>query len=136
MKTRNIFLLVLIAVAFAWLLTDLLSSASRYSDFESARGQQAEVHVIGTWVRRTEKDFRPEDNYYSFYMQDTLGQQAQVVYRKGTLGDMSQAERMDVVGKWEGNAFVASKIHLKCPSKYNNAGPVTTVQGPNPSRTE
>lgn len=121
MKTRNIVLLVLVAAGFAFLLTDMLSSASQFTDFASARKAEGEVHVVGRWVRRDETVLKPEANYYSFYLQDSLNYTAKVVYRKGSLGDIGQAERMDVVGQWEGDEFVASKIHLKCPSKYNAA---------------
>ncbi|MBX3102919.1 MAG: cytochrome c maturation protein CcmE [Bacteroidetes bacterium] len=121
MKTRNLILLLALAAGFAILLVDLLSNASEFADFKHAQETGREVHVIGRWVRREEAVFKPEESYYRFYMQDTMNQVAPVVYRRGTLGDLSQAEKIDVVGKWENGEFVASKIHLKCPSKYNDA---------------
>jgi cytochrome c-type biogenesis protein CcmE len=121
MKTRNLIILLALAGGFAVLLVDLLSNASEFAGFQYAQESGKEVHVIGRWVRKDEAVFKPEASYYRFYMEDTLKQVAPVVYRRGTLGDLSQAEKIDVVGKWENGEFVASKIHLKCPSKYNNA---------------
>jgi len=120
MKARYIIGVVVLALFVSILLVDLLGSASTFSDFESAKREGKTVHVVGRWVKREQAKFDPANNFNSFYVQDSLKHIAEVRYYEALTGDMSNADKIDIVGKYENGVFVADKIHLKCPSKYND----------------
>lgn len=60
---------------------------------------------------------------FTFYMQDTTGCTSLVNYYDPMPANFKSADRITVQGKYEGNAFVADKILMKCPSKYNDKMP-------------
>lgn len=121
MKNGTIIGLVALAVFVAVLMADLFSSASTFADFETAKREGKTVHVVGRWVQRDQAVFDPARSFNSFYIEDTLKKVEEVHYYGALTGDMGQADKIDIVGKYENDVFVAKKIHMKCPSKYNNA---------------
>ena len=122
MKLRVLIGLVALAVFVSVLMVDLLSNASTFADFNTARKEGKTVHVIGKWVRKEEAKFDNANSINTFYVQDSLKNVEQVHYYGTLTGDMSNADKIDIVGKYKGDKFVAEKIHLKCPSKYNESG--------------
>ncbi|MDX2062340.1 MAG: cytochrome c maturation protein CcmE [Bacteroidia bacterium] len=139
MKTRNLLLLVALAAFVAVLLLSLGSSVSQYTDFASARKAQGEVHVVATWVRRTEAAYDPARDEFRFYLADSLGTETPCVYPDPKPASFETAERVLVQGKYQGDAFQVSKIQLKCPSKYQETelapeGYGTPAATPNPTQ--
>ncbi len=70
-----------------------------------------------------EYDAIRDPNYFSFYIVDTMGYKAKVVYHYGKPYDMEKAERIVLKGKMNGDVFeIAQKdgILIKCPSKYKD----------------
>jgi len=124
MKIRTIAVLVILALFVSVLMVDLLGSASQFADFETARKSEQSVHVIGRWVNRDQAVFDPVKSFNSFYIEDTFKNVQQVHYYQPLTGDMSNADKVDIVVKYnpDKKVFVAEKIHLKCPSKYNETG--------------
>ncbi|MFN5544688.1 MAG: cytochrome c maturation protein CcmE, partial [Bacteroidota bacterium] len=61
-----------------------------------------------------------DPNYFSFYMIDEKGEERKVIYHSPEPQDFERSEKIVIIGKMEGNAFMASKILLKCPSKYTD----------------
>jgi cytochrome c-type biogenesis protein CcmE len=124
MKTRSLIALGILAVFMAVLMVDLLGSASQFADFETAREADRPVHVIGRWVKRDQAVFDAVNSFNRFYVEDTLKNVREVHYYQPLTGDLAQADKIDLVVRYnaEKNVFVAEKIHLKCPSKYNEAG--------------
>ena len=121
MKTRTIIILLVLAAFVAVLLVDLLGSASRFADVATARSSGETVHLIGKWVRRDESVFDAARSFNKFYIEDSLNQVAEIEYYHALAGDMGAADKLDVVCRYdkEKGVFVAEKIHMKCPSKYN-----------------
>ena len=64
--------------------------------------------------------YNPEEdvNYFSFFMNDTLGVNKKVVYMDGKPRDFEKSEKLVLVGKLQDSIFLASNILMKCPSKY------------------
>lgn len=124
MKTRTLIALGVLAVFLAVLMVDLLGSASQFADFESAKKADKPVHVIGRWVERDKAVFDPVNSFNRFYIEDTFKNVREVHYYQPLTGDLSQADKVDIVVRYDEkkNVYVADKIHLKCPSKYNEAG--------------
>lgn len=124
MKTVNIGLLVGIAVLamvglslFAFWGSSM--NASKYSSFPDAKLSGEEVHVVGSWVMQDRASYDNSKDLFSFYLQDTTGNVSLVHFYDPMPGNFKSAERVVVQGKYESNAFVADKIFMKCPSKYN-----------------
>jgi cytochrome c-type biogenesis protein CcmE len=124
MKTKTIVAIVVLALFVAVLISSMLSNASQFGDFETAVQEQRTLHVIGRWVNKEKAVFKPEDSFNSFFVQDTNRQVMEVHFYDALAGDMSAADKLDIVGKYDENkgVFVAQKIHMKCPSKYNEGG--------------
>lgn len=121
MKTRNLVLLVAIAALVVVLLFSLSQNLSQYTDLASAQAQPGrEVHVVGQWVQREQASYDPATDRFTFYLKDSLGHVAQVVYLDPKPPNFEQADRVVVIGRADAQskAFVADKILMKCPSKY------------------
>jgi cytochrome c-type biogenesis protein CcmE len=128
MKTVNIGLLVGIAVLamiglsfFAFWGTGM--GASKYVSFSEAKASGEEVHVVGKWVMQDRANYDKAQDLFSFYMQDSLQTVSLVNYYDPMPANFKTAERIAIQGKYEGNVFMADKIIMKCPSKYNEGAP-------------
>ncbi len=132
MKTVNIGLLIAIA-AVAMIGLSLFafwgnaSSASQYSSFADAKKSGENVHVVGSWVMQDRANYDNTQDLFTFYMKDTTDAVSMVKYYDPMPANFKTAERMVVEGKYEGNAFVADRILMKCPSKYNKEATFETA---------
>lgn len=121
MKTRNLILLAAIAALCVVLVFSLSQNLSQYSDFATAQAQPGrEVHVVGQWVQREQASYDPATDRFTFYLKDSLGTVSPVVYYDPKPANFEQADRVVVIGRADAQtkAFVAEKILMKCPSKY------------------
>jgi cytochrome c-type biogenesis protein CcmE len=124
MKTVNIGLLIGIALV-AMIGLSLFAfwgntaNASSYSSFATAKTSGENVHVVGSWVMEDRANYDMEQDLFTFYMKDTTDQVSLVKYYDPMPSNFKDAKRVVVEGKYEGNAFVADNILMKCPSKYN-----------------
>ncbi len=131
MKKTYIIGLVLIAICIGTLIT-VLGGSSTYASFTEATGNPGkQYHVIGVWDRASgyTYDAKKDPNYFLFKMKDTTGQEYPVVLHDSKPQEFEHSEKIVVIGKMEGNTFVASQILMKCPSKYTNAKPVAENEG-------
>ncbi len=126
MKTRNLLALLAIGVFIAVLAVSFADNVSIYTDFAAARKQAAvntaDVHVVAQWVRREEAQYDPSTDCFRFYLQDSTGSQQLVHYYDPKPANFEQADKVVVIGKYDAQrqAFVAEKMLMKCPSKYQN----------------
>lgn len=123
MKPRQLILLFAIAAVTAVLLFSLSQNLSMYTDFATAHREPGrEVHVVGQWVRRGEASYSPAADQFSFYLQDSLGKVQRVDYFDPKPANFDHADRVVVIGHagTSDSTFVADKILMKCPSKYQN----------------
>ena len=120
MKTQHILALLALAAFMGLLFTSLADSASTYTDFQGAKARGGEAHVVGQWVRRNETQKDPGGNYFRFYVQDSTQHTELVTYNDPMPPNFQQAEKVVLIGGYQGNRFVADKILMKCPSKYND----------------
>ncbi len=118
MKTSNIFVLVALAVFVVVLGINFSQSASVYTGFEDAAQKNKQVHIVGTWVDRDQSSYDPSRDLFQFAMEDTLGKVELVNYYDPKPTNFEQAEKIVVIGGYEEEGFVAEKIVMKCPSKY------------------
>lgn len=120
MKKSHLIGIVIIAVAIATIIGTYTDS-SAYAGFAAAKESGEELHVVGKLVADKEQYYNPEQdaNYFSFYMKDNDGAECKVVFAGTKPQDFERSEQIVLTGRMEGDEFHASKILMKCPSKYN-----------------
>ena len=130
MKTSHIFIIIVLAVAVG-IIISTANSTSQYVDFDqaialSSNGSNAKIHVVGQLKRNEagelvdfEYDPTKDANLMQFVLIDEAGKEQNVISGPvSSLQDFKRSEKIVVEGKMDGNEFVATKILLKCPSKY------------------
>ena len=119
MKKSSILGLVTIAIAIAVIITTY-SSTSTYASFNEAKSSGSQLHVIGHLDKQKELfyDAAKDANYFSFFMKDNKGEECKVVFTGTKPQDFERSEQIVLTGQMVGNEFHASKILMKCPSKY------------------
>lgn len=120
MKKSSILGIVAIAVAIA-IIISIYADSSTYASFTEAQKTEAELHVVGQLNKDKDLIYNPiEDaNYFAFYMLDEHGDECKVVFNGSKPQDFERSEQIVLTGKMVGGEFHASKILMKCPSKYN-----------------
>jgi len=122
MKKSYIFAIGVIAIAIA-IIVSTTGDASSYVTFDEAKESDAKVHVVGTLPKDDNGDvigiYPSEDKLsFSFVMLDEKSQKQEVYYNQPMPTDFKRSEQVVIVGGFQGDVFVADKILLKCPSKY------------------
>jgi cytochrome c-type biogenesis protein CcmE len=119
MKKSSIFGLIVIAIAIAVIISTY-SSSSTYGSFLDAKKTESTLQVVGHLNKQKALyyDAKVDANYFSFFMKDNKGQECKVVFTGTKPQDFERSEQVILTGKMIGNEFHASKILMKCPSKY------------------
>ncbi|HYH56017.1 MAG TPA: cytochrome c maturation protein CcmE [Anseongella sp.] len=119
MKRSHIVGIVLIAVAIGVIISTY-ADTSTYADFTRAGKTGDEIHVVGKLAAEKPLFYDPvkDANYFSFYMKDEDGVECKVVFNGTKPQDFERSEQIVLVGRMKGEEFHASKILMKCPSKY------------------
>lgn len=127
MKKSHILILIVIAAAVGILLTTA-DDASSYVSFSEAyqlasTGNKKDIHVVGELKKDgSGKVIGIEEGAdkvsFSFIMVDDNGKEQKVNYREPMPADFTRSEKVVVIGSYSGDTFIANKILLKCPSKY------------------
>jgi cytochrome c-type biogenesis protein CcmE len=121
MKKSAIIGLITIALCVCFLVS-LNADTSNYSTFQEASKESREFHVMGYWEKEKGMyyDAEKDANHFAFYMKDEKGAVNKVVYNGTKPQDFERSEKLVLIGKMEDETFYASKILMKCPSKYND----------------
>lgn len=120
MKKSHIIAIIIIAVAIGAVLSTVADS-STYVTFETAEANPGkEYHVVGQLNRDRELIYEPEvnANLFSFYLIDNNQVERKVTFNGAKPQDFERSEQIVITGKMAGDEFMASKILMKCPSKY------------------
>ena len=127
MKKSHILAIGIIAVA----ITIMISTAgdtSSYVTFKEAKNisennSNTKVHVVGT-LRKDAKGHAqgifpsPDKLSFSFVMLDENEMAQEVYYNEPMPADFQRSEQVVIIGSYQDDLFIADKILLKCPSKY------------------
>lgn len=120
MKKTHIAALLVIAIAIVGILS-ISSDYSSYATFEKASDYpEQEFRVIGYLNEAKEMSYDPEKdpNYFEFQLIDKDGREEKVVFYGAKPRDFDRSEEVVLTGNMDKEQFTASKILLKCPSKY------------------
>jgi len=128
MKKSSIIGLVAIAIAIAVIIATY-SKSSSYSSFSEAKKSKTEIQIIGHLDKQKQMyyDAQKDANYFSFYVRDTDKTECKVILTAPKPQDFERSEQIVLTGHMEGEEFHASKILMKCPSKYKQNEVETTV---------
>ena len=134
MKTSHIIVILVIAVAIGIIITSA-GDSSTYVTFDQAHemslaGNKNSIHVVGELTKDENGNVigikAGEDKVsFSFSMVDDKQRQQLVQYNQPMPADFTRSEKVVVVGRYQGDLFVADKILLKCPSKYQEQQELT-----------
>ncbi|HNP17425.1 MAG TPA: cytochrome c maturation protein CcmE [Fulvivirga sp.] len=127
MKRSHIIGIVLIAAAIA-IIISTAGDASSYVTFGEAyemskNGDSNSIHVVGELPKNENGEvlqiYPSADKLsFRFVMSDEKGKQQEVFYNEPMPSDFKRSEKVVVIGSYQGELFVADKILMKCPSKY------------------
>jgi cytochrome c-type biogenesis protein CcmE len=127
MKKSHIIALVVIAVAIAIIMTTT-QEASSYVTFDQAAqmastGNHKSIHVVGVLKkddggRIIGMEKGADMLSFSFTLVDDAGKEQKVYYNEPMPPDFTKSEKVVVIGHYQADIFIAEKILLKCPSKY------------------
>lgn len=127
MKKSHIVIIVVIAVAIGIIVTTA-GDASTYVNFTQAHemaltGKKQHIHVVGQLKKDVEGHVvgireGADKVSFSFILVDDTGKEQRVDFNEPMPADLLRSEKVVVIGSYEGEDFKASKIILKCPSKY------------------
>ncbi len=121
MKKSYIIGLIVIAAMLA-VIFSTISESSTYAPFSTAVSNEGKTyHVVGKLNLEKEFIYDPEQNanVFGFFLVDNEGQEMKVLYNGSKPQDFEKSEQVVVVGKYNGNDFIAKEVLMKCPSKYN-----------------
>jgi cytochrome c-type biogenesis protein CcmE len=127
MKKSHILIIIIIAAAIGIVVTTA-DDASTYVTFDQAyqlasNGSKNSVHVVGE-LKKDESGhvvgIQPGSDRvsFSFIMIDENKKEQLVVYNEPMPQDFTRSEKVVVIGSYSDDTFIADKILLKCPSKY------------------
>jgi cytochrome c-type biogenesis protein CcmE len=127
MKKSHILIIVVIAAAIG-IIVSTAGDASTYVSFGEAyqmatAGSNKDIHVVGELTKDASGNVIGIEQgldkvSFSFVLVDEQGKQQRVEYNEPMPQDFTKSEKVVVIGRYEGDVFKASKILLKCPSKY------------------
>ncbi len=119
MKKSSVIGMIIIALAIG-VIVSTYADSSTYGSFSEAKETKKELHVVGKLDMSKEMFYNPQQdaNYFSFYVNDNNGKNCKVVFTGAKPQDFERSEQIVLTGEMLGDEFHASKILMKCPSKY------------------
>ncbi|SHO61928.1 cytochrome c maturation protein CcmE [Algoriphagus zhangzhouensis] len=128
MKKGHIIGIGIIAIAIVIIMTSI-GDASSYETFDTAwemkeDGLDKAIHVVGQLKKDTAGEVtglnvREDKTSFTFVLVDNDGTEQEVFYNEPVPADFTRSESVVVIGSYKNkDIFIADKILMKCPSKY------------------
>ena len=127
MKKSHVIAIIVIAVSIG-IIISTAGDASNYVDFNKAKdmalsGNSNSIHIVGELTKApdgTVEGIEVGENKlsFSFNMMDENNQMQKVFHPNPIPADFKRSEKIVVIGSYHNDAFIAEKILMKCPSKY------------------
>lgn len=127
MKKSHIFIILAIAAAIGIIATSAADTSSYVTFHEAhqmaANGNDDDIHVVGELKKDSQGNvigIQPGTDKvsFSFVMVDDNKKEQLVQYNEPMPQDFTKSEKVVVIGHYHNDIFMAEKILLKCPSKY------------------
>jgi cytochrome c-type biogenesis protein CcmE len=121
MKTRAIVALVLTLAGLAAMVGAFLVNASPYVTIAEAKASRGNnLHLAGDLDKSTIRTVVSKQEVH-FDLRDEKGEVVKVVYHGPAPANLGEATKVVAVGGMKEGAFHASKLLVKCPSKYESS---------------
>ena len=127
MKKAHILGLIVVALGVV-IIVSSIGGASSYVSFDQAKvmaetRNSKKIHVIGTLTMDAEGKVvgiveSPDKLSFTFMLADDNNREQMVYYNEPIPTDFIRSEKVVIVGSYQNEVFVANKILMKCPSKY------------------
>jgi len=118
-KVRVAFGAAFLAVFGTMAFLNFNKTVAPYVPFAEAKTAERAVQVAG-FPNHEAARFDPNRKEFQFTMSNDQGEVMPVVFTGVKPGNFDEAEKVVVIGKYQGGAFHANQILVKCPSKYND----------------
>lgn len=138
MKKSHILGIIIIGVAIL-IIISTTGDASTYVNFAEAKemayeGEDKKIHVVGTLKKDDEDNIVGIEKSgdmlsFSFLMVDNNNEEQRVFFNEPMPADFLRSEQVVVVGSYRQDIFMAHKILMKCPSKYQEETVVVESRG-------
>lgn len=121
MKKLEITLIVVIAVAIG-IVFSYTANASTYGNFSDAFANSGKTYTVVGELNKELPIETPQANLVIFNMFDKNGKECKVYLNQTVPEHFDRSDNVVITGKADGdkNAFMATDVQLKCPSKYND----------------
>lgn len=117
MKVIHIILIILGVIAIG-IIISVFYSADKYSNFKDTRLMpDKEFQIIGNLEKSM--PISEVDTGFFFFLKDKNNETAKIFYRGIKPIDFEKSEQIVITCRFFNGLFIASKLLLKCPSKYN-----------------
>ena len=103
------------------LLVAAAGDMSTYSNFEEAMQKPGvSVKINGQLAKDKEMIYNPQidPNHFTFHMIDRNNNEQKVILLSARPQDFERTEEIVLTGYWADDAFIATDMLMKCPSKY------------------
>ncbi len=127
MRKSHILGIIVIAIAIV-VIVSTAGDASTYVTFSEAKDMatvntERKIHVVGHLKKNVAGEIvgietSPDQLAFRFMMVDANNFEQEVLHANPMPTDFERSEQVVVIGSYQGETFVADKILLKCPSKY------------------
>lgn len=114
---KRIIVVLIIVIAFGvFMFSSLMRSCSPHVDFDRAKTGEY-VQVYG-FIQTDNIRFDSSSLILSFSLEDESGATMPVEYGGVVPANFEYAQEATCAGHWQDGKFVADRLLLKCPSKY------------------
>lgn len=120
---KKVYLVAALMIATAVIIfVTAADDMSTYATFEDAISSGNRVKIAGQLAKDKEMYYNPQEdpNRFEFFIKDTDGQERKVVLLQEKPKDFELSEQLVLTGQMEGDAFIATDLLMKCPSKYKD----------------
>jgi cytochrome c-type biogenesis protein CcmE len=120
MKKYRLICLAVIAGFIAYSVFVFQSSVTPYVTFAQAKSAKGAVQVKGT-LAAPRITLTEDGRFTQFMLRDDAGEEVSVVYRGVKPEGLDEATGIVAIGKYSNGQFLADKLLVKCPSKYQGS---------------
>jgi len=123
MKTKFIIGIIIIIIFGAWGVSAFLNTTIKYVSYDEARQATRPVQIVGKIdfndVKRDTENNRLVFSIYEPEAENPVkADRMKIIYEGVVPGNFDQAESVMIVGMPGAEGFIADKLYVKCPSKY------------------
>ena len=118
MKIKVILGILVIIGSFYFAVDAFVENNIEYTNFSQATESTKKVQVKGIWISDLETDFNPNENTFTFFMKDDSNKTMKIILTGPKPNNFEIATSIVAKGRYRDDAFYASDVLTKCPSKY------------------